>query len=507
MKTSVEKLEGTNVKLSVTVPAEDVDKAIDGVYSSVANQVKIPGFRKGKAPRPVIDSHVGRDYILTEATEEIVNSTYSRAVDAEGLRPIESPEISDLEPVKPGEEFTYVAEVETRPELTLSSYQGISVELPPSTASDREIDAQIEYMAERFATLEPVTERGVQVEDFVLLSFVGKVDGEDYDGNTVDKYLYEMSRGLMPVEFDAGLIGVEAGAERHIEFPIPESTSQPDYVGRIASFDVTVHEIKAKVLPPIDDEFAGNVGGFDSVEDLRADLREKMDAQKGVAQMQLKEREVRSAVAANLEGDIPEALVRSRSGAMLRDFMTGLETRDTTFENYVQATGVSPDKIQADIEAQALESVREELALEALYRALDLDVTDDDIDEELRLVSGEGEGEGESEGESSAEDLRKRWEEAGVMTAVREQIMQKKAVLWLLDNVKVTEKPDAFGGGEADAAESKAEAPKKPAKKRASKKKTAEASDTEPTAESDAADVPAEAAAAPAEASDETTEE
>ena len=499
MKTSVEKLERTKVKLTVSVPAEDVDKAIDGVYSSVANEVKIPGFRKGKAPRPVIDSHVSRDYILTEATEEIVNSTYSRAVDAEGLRPIESPEIEGLEPVKPGEDYTYVAEIETRPELTLSGYEDITVELPPSTASEREIDAQIEYMAERFATLEPVTDSGVQVEDFVLLSFVGQVDGEGYDGNTVDKYLYEMSRGLMPVEFDRGLIGVKAGEETQFEFPIPESSSQPDFVGRMASFDVTVHEIKAKVLPPIDDDFAANVGGFDSVEELRADLREKMDAQKGVAQMQLKEREIRTALAANLEGDVPEALVRSRTQAMMRDFMTGLETRGTSFENYVQATGVSPEQVQTDIEVQALESVREELALEALYRTLDLDVTDDDIDEELALMAGEG--------ESSPEELRKRWEEAGVMSAVREQIMQKKAMLWALDHVTVIVKPDAFGGGESDAAEPKADSPKKPARKRATKKKTTEASDAEPVAESDVADATARAADVPAEALDETTEE
>ena len=470
MKTSVEKLEGATAKLTVTVPAEDVDKAIDGVYAAVAKQVKIPGFRAGKAPRPVIDTHVGRDYVLQEATEDVVNSTYSLAVDSEGLRPIESPEISELEPVKPGEEFTYTAEIELRPELTLAPHDDIGLELPPSTATDREIDAQIEYMAERFATLEPAEDRGVQVEDFVLLSFVGKVDGEDYEGNTVDKYLYEMSRGLMPVEFDRGLVGVKPGEETHIEFPIPDSTSQPDFVGRMASFDVTVHEIKAKVLPPIDDEFATNVGGFDSVEELRADLRSKMDAQKGVAHMQLKEREARSALAESLEGDVPEAMVKTRASAMFRDFATGLEQRGTTLEGYVEATGVDPTQIQSDIEAQALQSVREELALEALFREKGMEITDADIDEELALIAGQGD---ETE---TPEELRARWEEAGIMTALREQVMQKKAMLWLLDNVTVTEKQEvapAESTGEASV-ESSDESEKKPAKKRATKKKPAD---------------------------------
>ncbi len=480
LKTSVEKLEGTNVKLTVTVPAEDVDEAIDGVYGAVAARVKIPGFRKGKAPRPVIDSHVGRDYMLQEATEAVVNSTYSQAVDAEGLRPIDSPEIDELEPVKPGEEFTYAAQVETRPELSLGPYDDITLELPPSKASDREIDAQINYMAERFATLEPVADRGVQVDDFVLVSFVGKVDGEEYEGNTVDKYLYEMSRGLMPAEFDTGLIGVKAAEETHIEFPIPETSSEPDYVGRTASFDVTVHEIKAKVLPPIDDEFAANVGGFDSIEELRTDLREKMDAQKAVAHEQLMEREARGALAARVEGDVPPVMVDSRANTMLRDFVSGLESRDTSLEDYVQATGVSPEQIKTDVEAQALQSVREELALETLFRDHGMEVTEADIEEELAHVASEGEE------KTTPEDLRRRWEEAGVMSAVREQIMHKKAMLWLLDHVTVTEKVDTAGGETASGKAAKKPA-KKPAKKRATKKKTAESADVDAAVVSDAA--------------------
>jgi trigger factor len=485
LNTSVEKLEGTNVRLTVTVSAPEVDKAIDEVYSRLAKKVKIPGFRAGKAPKPVIDSHVGRDYVLREATEEVVNSTYSRAIDDESIRPIDQPEIDELEPVRPGEEFTYVAEIETRPELTLESYDDITVELPPSKAADREIDAQLGYMAERFATLEPVTDRGVEAGDFVLLSFVGKVGGEDYEGNTVDKYLYEMNRGLMPAEFDQGLIGVKPGGEAHIEFAIPDTSSEPDFVGRTATFDVTVHEIKAKVLPPIDDEFAGNVGGFDTIEELRSDLRRKMDAQKAIAQMQMKEREVRAALARRTQGDVPRVMFESRTNAMMRDFETSLEQRETTLEEYIQATGVEPDQVKADIEKQAEESVREELALEALFRDQAMEVTDADIDEELAAISSQGDG----ENKPTPEELRKRWEDAGVMTAVREQIMHKKAMLWLLDHVTVAEQ------GQADAAEKAgakkkaaagekkkaAASAKKPAAKRAPKKKTAEPAEESPS--------------------------
>ena len=484
MKTSVEKLEESKVKLTVTIPAEDVDSAIDGVYVSVANQVKIAGFRKGKAPRPVIDSHVGRDYILAEATEAAVNDSYPLAVDTEGIRPVESPKIDEPGTVAPGQEFTYVAEIVTRPEGTLTEYKDIALELPPSTASEREIDAQIDYMRERFAALEPVSDRGVQVEDFVLLSFVGKVDGEDYDGNIVDKYLYEMSRGLMPVEFDRELVGVEAGGQKLIEFPIPESSSNPDYVGKMASFDVTVHEIKEKVLPPIDDDFAGNVGGYDTVDDLRKDLREKMDAQKLIAHMQLKEREARSALAERLECEVPESMVSSRTDAMLRDFATGLEAREMTIEQYIQSTGVGPEQIRTDIAEQALASVREELALEALFRALDMDVTDEEMDAELSVVSGDS--------DADIPDMRERFREAGALSALREQVMQKKAMLWLLDHVEVTEKATNLLEG-ADATEAEGAAAKKPgtkkksapkaAKKPATKKKPASKAATKATTE------------------------
>jgi trigger factor len=274
-------------------------------------------------------------------------------------------------------------------------------------------------------------------------------------------------------------VGVEAGGETHIEFPIPDSSSNPEFVGRTATFDVTVHEIKAKVFPDLNDEFAENVGGFESMDALRADIREKMDAQKGVAQMQLKERESRGALATRLEGDIPEPMVRSRTNAMLRDFVTGLEGRGTTIESYLAATGVDPEKLEADIREQAVESVREELALESLFRALEMEVTDADIDEELQAIG--------TESEESPEELRKRWEEAGVMGALREQVQQRKAMLWLLDHVSVTEMDESSGEGAEEAESAEAKPAKKPAKKRVPKKKAAQ------DAAEDVPDAPADA--------------
>lgn len=431
LTTSVERLEGGVVKLTVTVPAELVDAAIERSYKNAAQKVRIPGFRPGKAPVQMLDSMLGRANLLADATEDVVNSTYPKALDLETLRPIESPELEELDVVEPGADFTYWAEIEVRPELTLSGVEGLAVEVPPAEATDADIDAQIELTRERFATLEPVEGRGVQADDFVLLSFVGLVAGEAYEGNEVDKYLYEMGRGLMPPEFDAGIIGVEPGGETRVEFTIPETTSNEAFAGKQATFDITVHEIKAKVLPEIDDELASNAGGFDSIDDLREDLRNRLSVQKRLAHSQAKERAARAAVAERLQGDIPEGMIIQRQGSMTRDFMTMLEDQQLTIDQYLGQSGVDMDSFEADIKEQAVISLREELGLEALFRALDMSVDEADIEAELKEMT--------TAADDTIEQTRERWEELGLMAVLREQISHRKAMRWLLENVQVTE--------------------------------------------------------------------
>ncbi len=430
LTTSVERLEGTKVKLTVTVPAELVDESVARTYKAVAKQVRIPGFRPGKAPRPMIDTMVGRDYVMTEATEDVVNTTYPMALDAESLRPIVSPEMEDLDTVEPSQDYSYVAEFEVRPELTLESSKEFSVALPSKEATQGEIDAQITMARERFASLEPVEDRGVGIDDFVLLSFTGTVDGEAYDGNQVDKYLYEMTRGLMPAEFDAGIVGAKPGDERDIEFTIPQTSSNAEFVGKQAGFHVEIHEIKAKRLPEVDDEFAANVGGFDSVDEMIADLKGRIDLQKATDYDRSKERSLRELVAGRLVGDVPEAMIESRHATMMRDFLSMLESREIPVQEYLDTTGITMDDLEADIRVQGEQSVREDLALEALFRDLDMEVSAEDLEAELLEIA-------ESTG-TSVEDARKRWEELGLMAVVTEQIMHRKTVQWLLDNATVT---------------------------------------------------------------------
>ena len=430
LKTTVERLEGTTVKLTITVPAADVDAAIAEAYSSVGKKMRIPGFRKGHAPRPVVDNYVGRDHVLAEATEAVLNDYYPKAVDAEGLRPIESPETEALETVQQGEDFTFEANVVTRPELTLESAEGISIEIAPRAVSDAEMDAQIDELRERFASLEPVEDRGLGANDFALISFVGFVDGETYEGNEVDKYLYEMGRGLMPKEFDEGVLGLEPGAEARVEFEIPDTSSKEEFVGKMAQFDVVIHEIKAKKLPDVDDEFASQMG-FDTLDEMKADLHLRLDQQKEIAYTQAKEKAAREELALRTPGDIPESMIQGRMRSLFTDFDRRLQDQGTTLEAYSEATGLTSEVLEAELRKDAEQLIREDLALEALFRDKDMEITDATIDEELAEIARAT--------KSTPEEARKKWEEMGLMAVIREGVMHRLAVNWLMENVTVVE--------------------------------------------------------------------
>lgn len=445
MNTTVEQVNDHTVRLTVTVPATDVDAAIDRAYKEIAKKVKIPGFRPGKAPHAMIDTHVGREAVLADAQELLLDETFPKAVEAEGLKPIARPEAEDLDELLDGAEYTYTVNVEVKPELTVSSYEGITVSVPPAEASESEIEAQIEHTRERFASLEPVEGRGVGENDFVLISMVGTLDGEEYEGNVVEKYLYEMSKGLMPSDFDKGLVGVETGGETRIEFEVPDGTSNEEFVGKTAAFDVTVHEIKEKVLPELDDEFAGNVGGFDTFDEFKADVKTKLDEAKATGRARMLERAVRTALAERLEGEVPEAMMQSRRQSMLGDFIAGLEARGMSFEQYVEATGYDGQQVLKDVEEQAGVMVREELALEALFRALGMEVSEEDIAEEIERFA--------EAAEIPVEELRERWDEASAIEMLTEGIMHRKAIRWLMDpeNVEIKEEEEPPAGENTDA--------------------------------------------------------
>lgn len=430
MQTSVERIDGDRVRLTITVPASDVDAAIDSAYGAIGAKLRIPGFRPGKAPRPVIDTHVGRETVLAEAQEEVVSEFYGKAISQADVRTYGQPDVGELDLIESGRDYTYTAEVSLRPELTLSSSDGFAVTVPARTASDREVDAQIEYTRERYASLE-VVEQPVGEKDFAVISFVGTVDGEAYEGNTVDRYLYELGRGMMPAEFDAALVGAGPGDSVVAEFEIPDTSSNEEFVGKQARFEVTVHEVKTKVLPALDDEFASSAGGFDTLEEYRADVLKSLSAAKEAGHARALESAAVGELVSRLQGDVPQEMIDGRANSMMREFFEGLDSRGISVQEYMQMTGVTPERLQSDLKEQAAVRVREELALEALFRARSMTMDEADLEEAIHAIAGGD--------EDAAAKLKESLVANGALPIVREQIMHRKALKWLTDSVSVLE--------------------------------------------------------------------
>jgi trigger factor len=459
LNSTVERLEGNRVRITVEHTPEEVKTVIGETYTRIAQKLRLPGFRPGKAPRPIIDTHVGRESVLAEALEDLVEHSYPRVLEDLRLRPMERPDTGELSGLVEGEGHVYTAEFDVRPELSVSSIEDLKAVVPPSQTTDAEIDAQIDYMRDRFATLAPVEDRGIVDGDFALLSFVGTVDGQPAEDLTVDKYLYEVGKGIMPKEFDEGLIGATVGSDTHIEFAVPETAANTDYVGKPAAFDVQVHEIKAKALAVADDEFAGNVGGFETIAELREDIRTKLDENKATAHGRLVERAARAALAERLEGDVPPALVGSRAEAMTEEFFDSLKEQGMSIQDYLEATGVSQDEIESDISREAALRVRDDLALEALFRQAGLEIDESEVDREVEKLA--------TSDKVPVPAMRERLIEAGVMAFIRERVTQRHATRWLMDHVEIIEEAPEPAVSKTGAKPKKKTTAKKPSKKAA----------------------------------------
>ena len=430
MKSSVEKLEDNLVKLTVTRTADEVDEFIGKVYTLIAQDTKLPGFRPGKAPRPIIDAQVGRDKVLAQAQQALIESSGPIAIEDQALIAalVKSEEHA---PLVEHEDYTFSVEVTVRPEMKVTSVKDLRVTVPVNTPTDAEIDAEIQYLRDRYASLQVVEDRGVDPFDFVLLSFAGTVDGEGAKDLKVDKYLYEMGHGIMPPEFDQGIVGARAGGKVHVEFEVPDTAENVEYHGKTAAFDVEIHEVKAKVLAPIDDEFAGTVGGFATVAELRDDIRKALVESKAVAREKLVEREAAAAIAERLDGELADEIIFERTQRILGQFIGELEKRDSSLEKFLEESDMTLERLNEDIVRQANAAEREDMALEAVYRQEGLKFTPEDMDAEI-VRAAEAQG-------MPVEEVRERLWEEGVLPMLRQELMHQVALHWVVDHVEVVE--------------------------------------------------------------------
>jgi trigger factor len=423
VKASVEPLEGNKVKLSIEVDEAEFDKAVDAVFRDIAREVRIPGFRPGKAPRRLLEARVGADYAREQALSNAIPGYYTQAVRDHDVDVIAPPEINITAGEKDGP-VSFDAVVEIRPQIMVPGYGGLRVTLPRPTPTDAEIDAQIDALRDQFGELRPV-ERSARDGDHVTISLSGTRGGEAVPGLNADDFVYEVGRGVIADELDNELRGAKVGAV--LQFSALPAGVEGDPV----EFRVLVKDVKEKVLPDVDDEWANEVSEFETVDDLRTDIATRLTTIRRLqAEAELRERAI-GALVDLVEEDAPEPMVQSEMRNRLDDLNARLSSRGITAEQWVEMTGRSEEQIVDDVRSVAVRSVKADLALRAVADAEQIEATDDDLDDEIgRLAERMNEKPGA---------VRRQFERTGATDALRTDIRKSKALDWILERVEVVD--------------------------------------------------------------------
>ena len=387
MSLQVEKLEHNMAKLTIEVPAEDVEKALQAAYLKERKRISLPGFRKGKVPRQMIEKMYGPEVFYDDAANHMISEAYGKAYDECELEIVSQPkvEVTQLEKGKP---FIFTAEVAVKPEVTLGEYKGLKVDKVSVEVTDEEVDAEIEKERERNARTVEVTDRAVQDKDEVTLDFEGFVDGEAFKGGKGEDYPLTIGSGAFIPGFEDQLIGAEIGKEMEVNVTFPEEYQAKDLAGKEAVFKCTVKAIKVKELPELDDDFASDVSEEgETMEEYRAEVRGKLKERKESAAKEKKENQAVEQAAANAEIDLPEPMVELQARQMADDFARRIMQQGMSLEQYFQFTGLTEEKMMEELKPQAEKRIRTRLVLEAIVAAENIEVSDERLEEELKKMA------------------------------------------------------------------------------------------------------------------------
>jgi trigger factor len=424
VKTTVEPLEGNKVKLSVEVDESEFDKALDSAFRAIAREVRIPGFRPGKAPRRILEARLGPDVAREEALRQAIPEYYVRAVREHDVDPIAPPEI-DITAGESGGQVAFDAVVEVRPQVTVPGYGGLRVELPAPRPSDEEIDAQLDRMRGQFGEL-VVVGRPAASEDYLTIDVTGSQDGEELEGLTADDYLYQLGSGLIVPELDENLAGTKVGDIVEFDAVHPNGPDEGEL-----HFRVLVKEIKERELPDLDDDFASEASEFETLDELREDLVGRMSQVKRMqAQMALREK-VGQALAELVEEEVPEALVSGEMQERLQDLGMRLQAQGMDLAQWLAMSGRSQEDLVAELKETAEISAKVDLALRAVAEAEGIEATDEDLDAEYESAA-------QRLGMKPAK-VRQEFERAGQEQAIRSDIKKRKALDWLVEKVEIVD--------------------------------------------------------------------
>ena len=455
MKTTVEALEDNKVKLSFEIDAKDVNGRIKQAYKDFAKRYNFPGFRPGKAPRPVVDNMMGADTVKAALTEDLVNDVYPLALDEHDLVPLFKPEFDmETEIVEDNKPFAFSATIDVKPTFELTSYDAVAVEIPEATASDAEIDTQIEELRNYYHDFKDANANTkVKPKEFVELTIkVTDPEGNELTQLSCENRLYELGVNLFPAAFDAALIGLKKGEEKSFDIDFSEDTSLlGQTLGEdkgVLHFDVKVDAIKKKILPELTDEWAHNNFGFEDLADMRKQIAQSIKDQKEMNKSRRVENECLAVIASRVEGEMPAAMCELQEVNLLQSFYQQLSQNGYTLDQYLDTMNLTSEQFKQDMKQQADDTVRQDMALDAWARHNAIIASAEEISAEFEKANVDDPVAVEAE-----------WKVSGRIPLIREGVIRTKALADIVEKATVTE------------VEAKAEAPK--AEKKTTKKSTA----------------------------------
>ena len=426
MSVQVEKLEKNMAKLTIEVAAEELEKAIEAAYQKNKSKISVPGFRKGKVPRQMIERMYGKEVFYEDAANALIPDAYEKALDECEEDIVSSPSI-DVVQIEAGKPFIFTAEVALKPEVKLGKYKGIQVEKSDVAVTDEEVDAEINKERENNARNIEVTDRAVKDGDITTLDFEGFVDGVAFEGGKGENYPLTIGSGAFIPGFEEQLIGAEIGKEVEVNVTFPEDYQAEELKGKAAVFKCTIKEIKEKQLPELDDEFASEVSEFETLAEYKADVKGKLEERKAKEAKDAKEAAVIEAIVKDSDMEIPEAMLATQQRQMVDEFAQRIQMQGLSIDQYFQFTGSSYEQMIEQVKPQAEKRIQSRLVLEAVAKAENITATDEDYEEELKVMA--------EAYQMEVEKVKELLPEKSV-AQIKEDIAVRKAAEFVVENAK-----------------------------------------------------------------------